>query len=317
LPIDVFRWWWRARIWRRGKIKLLGSGATDPTDKLDIDRTALATAGQPGLFQPVFADRSRQRSNVVLLEQASAYDHLTNLFALAANRLRQEDITVELFGFGGSIELLFPERDPPCRFEDLPNDSRRDRLIIIGSGVGIVDRLTGGLARSAKERLSEWPYKYLLSTKAVREWGEVELEFMRAGFALGTATPRGLVALARAAESKVERPFLLDVRLNRVVSKPAAMSDVEIPEKSTENATPEVSANATGSKDAEKVNLTYRERLAFGAVHLPFGSDVGAMAIYSPLTATSEQLGYSVPLAGALILVGGLLSIFWQMFRRG
>jgi hypothetical protein len=115
----LVRWWWRTHIWRRsrdldlrerldefnvphtsiglfdgaairGKVRPLGSSATDQMEKLDMTRTATATAREAGCFQPVFAERARSRSNVVLLEQVGAYDHSTNLFVFAANRLRQE-----------------------------------------------------------------------------------------------------------------------------------------------------------------------------------------------------------------------------------
>jgi hypothetical protein len=142
----ALRWWLRWRLWRRdddfdleerlelfdvapseaevwerwdyrGKVRPLRSTTPDPTDELDVVRTVDATAASAGILQPVMMDQRWRRTNIVLIEQASAFDHLTHLFARAAHRLGQDGIAISLFSFNGDLNVLFPERGKPIPSE--------------------------------------------------------------------------------------------------------------------------------------------------------------------------------------------------------
>jgi hypothetical protein len=248
LAFLVARWWWRARIWRkdadidlqekldlfavsdeevavfegpdvRGVVRQLRSNVPDTFGVLDIDATVDATAAEGGLFRPVYMMQKTRRSNVVLVEQASAYDHLAHLFAYAVRRLQRDGVPAELFSFSGNLFALFPDRGKPCSIEELARQAPRDRLVIVGTGARFFDGLASELVPSVAAQLIDWPYRYFLSTRSLPEWGRLEVALFDAGFSLGTATPRGLLALAQATESQTEGPLLLDVWLTSAVAQ--------------------------------------------------------------------------------------------------
>jgi hypothetical protein len=210
-----------AEVWEsqdlRGKLRPLREAPPNPLERLDIPATVQATAAHAGLFVPVWEETARRRRNVMLVEQVSAFDHLAHLFARAAYRLRADQIDVALFGYLGSLATLFPDeqRQPVHGLERLIGGASAERLIIVGAGTRFVDAMRGVVNRNIDDTLRAWPYRYLLSTKPVRNWGATESALLASGLSLGTATSRGLAALARAAEGAVEGPTLLDVRLDR------------------------------------------------------------------------------------------------------
>ncbi|MFC7477961.1 serine protease [Dankookia sp. GCM10030260] len=206
----------------RGVLRRLRGAPPDLEHALDLDRTVQATAGQAGLFTPVLAPERGRMQTLVLLEEVAVHDHVAHLFLHAARRLRGDGLPIDLFGWSGTPDRLVSEAGEVQRLADLSTRAHRDRIVLVGDADRLISPL-GGLRTSLAAELGAWRRKYLLNTRPLSTWGWAEMTVFEAGISLGTATPRGFAALARAAETRLEVPQLLDVQAEIPPRSPRAV----------------------------------------------------------------------------------------------
>src|SRR5205823_2451601 len=78
---------------------------------------------------------------------------------------------------------------------DLAARHPEHRLLIVSTGAGLINPLTGEVVRWA-DQFARWPERALLTPEPTDHWGYPELVLARHGFLVLPATEEGLTALA-------------------------------------------------------------------------------------------------------------------------
>jgi hypothetical protein len=186
-----------------------------PVLELDIDRTVEATARQAGHFSAVWRQRVRRPEYVVLIEENSYRDHIARILDAGMDALKKLEVTIQRFYYNSDPRVVVADdrQRTPIRLAALAERGRHARLIIFGSGRGLVNPLTDKLGARLRYALQPWMERTFLSTEPVATWGSREHQLLRDGFSLGTASTAGLIAVATRVAQGTQGGALLEPRL--------------------------------------------------------------------------------------------------------
>jgi hypothetical protein len=271
-PVVFATWlllqWWRRRLWLEHGLSTLSSEVGEirlPRDfqslfaepdfhvvarelrrhrsiqtmELDSERTVVATVEMAGLFTPVYRERPRSPEHIFLIEQESTYDHISRLLDHAIERLRFEEVPVEVYYFRGSPEFVQKGNSVRTlvRLSDLSSNTPDHRLIILGSADGLFHPLSNQLNPSVERELARWNERYVLSTRPLQDWSWREFSLLESKYSLGTASPQGFASLARHVAAGPLPGKLLEGVLRTLPHRPSIRSPT-MPEINVTSGTP-------------------------------------------------------------------------------
>ncbi|MFO1036163.1 MAG: hypothetical protein U1E45_04895 [Geminicoccaceae bacterium] len=184
-----------------------------PSTRLDVAATAHATAAAGGYLVPVMGHRPRLPDYPIVVESASAADHVMALAKGLAARLVEGQVHCALYGGSGDLRYLRSEREEKVRLADLSVRHQGDVLLTVGDGTAFLDAGAERPSQAAIEALEQWPIVVLLTPIPLRRWSWRERRLAEAGMVVLPATPAGLAVLAdflRAGDAtEPPRPALL------------------------------------------------------------------------------------------------------------
>ncbi len=167
--------------------------------ELDVDRSIEATGRAGGIPRPVFEQRKRVRS-VLVLEDAFAEPRSWNPIAgELARGLARRGVPVVHGTFRGTPELFRTTDGREVALEDLEDERRGYLLLIFSDGKGLTRRRHGFIL----ERLANWPQVAWMELRERRAWDESAALPARYGLPIYPANRDGLVrALGRFATER-------------------------------------------------------------------------------------------------------------------
>jgi hypothetical protein len=266
-----------------------------PTLELDIERTVEATARQAGHFSAIWRQQARRPEYVVLIEEYSYRDHIARIVDAGIDSLKKLEVGIQRYHYNSDPRVVVADdrRRTPVSLLSLAERERHARLIIFGSGRGLVHPLTDRLGSRLRQALEPWTDRILLSTDPVETWGEREHQLLKDGFSVGTASVTGLVALAaRVSQGRPQSEGLLEPRLKISYAQPVS-ADFAVPSRQaaavkTEAIVPERHARETWKQLKRRLQAVLRTTY----------SDLKRL-----VTAEAQQVGKSAPLSQG----GGLM----------
>jgi hypothetical protein len=194
---------------------------------LDIDRTVESTARQAGHFSAVWRQRVRRPEYVVLIEENGRRDHIARILDAGLEALKKLGVWIQRYYYSSDPRVVVRD-DPnrtPVNLAALGERGRHTRLIIFGSGRGLVNPLTDRVGSRIRQALQPWTERVFLSTEPMETWAEREHQLLRDGFSVGTASVTGLLAVAtRVAQGSSHSGELLEGRLKISQREPVSTS---------------------------------------------------------------------------------------------
>ena len=186
--------------YRRSLSALQRRVISESATEYDVDATidASTRVSTPGGIQivPVPKVTRRRPSYLVLVERLTRRDQQAELM-VELMRPFNAIVEIEIFAYQNGPGHVDPiGGGPAVPIEELVASRPGHRLIVLGTGDGFFDALSGQLT-SAATRLARWDHRVLLSPRPAKAWsgGETGLS-VALGAPLGPATPGGLAALA-------------------------------------------------------------------------------------------------------------------------
>jgi hypothetical protein len=184
--------------------------------ELDIDRTVESTAQQAGHFSAVWRHRVRRPEYVILIEESGERDHIARILDAAIEVLKKLEVPIRRYYYRGDPRVVAND-DPnrsPLSLASLAERERNARLLILGSGRGLINPLNNQLGSRIALALQPWSDKIFLSTEPMEIWGEREHQLLRQGFSVGTASTAGFMSVAtRVAQGSSQIGELLEGQL--------------------------------------------------------------------------------------------------------
>ena len=180
---------------------------TIASDRLDVPATVRNSVRKAGWLTPVPGKSLVVPEYLVLIDRASHDDHQARFFAELIDRLVADEVIVARYDFDGDPRICHPAGSAitVSTIRDLATRHPEHRLLIVSSGAGLIDPLSGELVRWA-DQFARWPERALLTPEPTDHWGYPELVLARHGFLVLPATGEGLTALADAFRNRVEDP---------------------------------------------------------------------------------------------------------------
>ncbi|MDW3648611.1 MAG: SUMF1/EgtB/PvdO family nonheme iron enzyme [Bacteroidia bacterium] len=177
---------------------------------LDLAKT-LSRSIQAGGEFPLFSykDQLQASQYLVLIDESSPKDHLARFYHAMLSELNKRDITAEFYFYDKDPSLCWKRRSQAVTqisWSQLGATFAGYRLIIIGTGEGLLDPLTGELSEFVLAQ-EGWAEKALLSTLPNEDWGRAE-ERLSQYFNFLPATEEGWEEMVPGwAKEEKPRPF--------------------------------------------------------------------------------------------------------------
>ena len=169
-----------------------------PGLRVSIERTVSATVEAAGMPTIRYERASRPPEYLVLIERLGPGDHQALLFDALVQRLGQEGIFIERFFYERDPRVCRSERHGIMSLGDLEHRFRDHRLVLLGSGDGLLDDDAAVLAPWTTS-FDEWGERALLTPNPVVAWGARE-EALAELFAVLPASAAGLRAVVEGFE---------------------------------------------------------------------------------------------------------------------
>lgn len=169
------------------------------TRALDVAATITATIRAGGAqIVPRFAAMRSAPEYLVLIDRRNVNDLEAERAATLLDPLRTGAIGFDLFWFHTDPGWCTPEGEGPAvRIEELVARFPNHRLLLIGSGVEMIDLFAGG-TRGGYAKLDHWHRRGMLTPVAREDWAREEWLIADAFKApVGRATSGGLMTLAQ------------------------------------------------------------------------------------------------------------------------
>jgi formylglycine-generating enzyme required for sulfatase activity len=182
---------------------------TVASERLDVAATIQSTVRKGGWLTLVPGKSRVLPEYLVLVDRASQDDHQARFFAELIAGLAQAEVLVARYDFDGDPRICHPAAPALGRrvatIRDLVTCHPEDRLLIVSSGAGLIDPLTGEVVRWA-DQFARWSERALLTPEPTDSWGYRELILARHGFLVLPATEEGIAALADPFRAGAEEP---------------------------------------------------------------------------------------------------------------
>ena len=141
---------------------------------LDVPATIDATVKGGGMIEFRYRQRTRPPEYLLLIDEQSHRNHRARLFDALYERFKAEEILISRYFYHGDLRLCFNEEHPyGISLPELSGKHPDTRLLIVGSGQGLLSPLNGRLAKWS-ELLTRWSERVLLSPVSSSEWGRRE-----------------------------------------------------------------------------------------------------------------------------------------------
>ena len=149
---------------------------TGERERLDIEATIRATIralGRPVLH---YVKETRPPEYLILIERASVRDHQARLFQHLIEHLAAEGVHASVYWCEEDPRICDPvgEEGPTATLVELRHKFPSHRLLMFGTGDGLIDPITGRRKAWVSDALS-WPDRALLTPEAPESWGAREL----------------------------------------------------------------------------------------------------------------------------------------------
>ncbi|HEX7150195.1 MAG TPA: hypothetical protein VF618_01820 [Thermoanaerobaculia bacterium] len=175
---------------------------------LNVDRTVEVTARSGGFFMPVYAMRGMSPEYLALVDRASVDDQQALLYRAVLDRIRGDDVLVEVYEFHGDPRICWREgrEDDRWTLDDLISRHFDRTLLLFGDGDALLHPLTRAPHRWTETLGTSFRAAALLTSRPVAEWDDAEWRLARAGLLVLPSTTAGLTAFVDAQE-RPENPL--------------------------------------------------------------------------------------------------------------
>ncbi|MCO6491630.1 MAG: WG repeat-containing protein [Phaeodactylibacter sp.] len=174
--------------------------------RLDLPATIHSTVKQAGRLSFRYRQQTRPPEYLFLVERHSQYDHRARLYDLIYHKLRENEVYALRYFYDGDLRLCFDERAPHgVGLKELAQKYGASRLLIVGSGHGLLSPMTGKLSKWTNV-FSSWRQRAILSPLPSDTWGRRE-ERLAEQFQLAPASLQGLEALADQFDAKEAKTY--------------------------------------------------------------------------------------------------------------
>jgi hypothetical protein len=163
---------------------------------LNIDRTIDATIGALGFPTFRYTPLTRPPEYVILIERASPRDHQAELFRSLIDALAHEGVHVVAYSYIGDPRVCRQDNGTSLPLTEVRKRHPDHRLLMFGSGDGLVDPITGRLLQWVPQLLS-WKDRAILTPRATSQWASCE-SVLAAHFIVLPATVASLGAVVQA-----------------------------------------------------------------------------------------------------------------------
>ncbi|MCB0598881.1 MAG: hypothetical protein KDD28_32720, partial [Phaeodactylibacter sp.] len=193
--------------------------ALSEVTRLDLPATIHSTVKQAGRLSFQFRQQTQPPEYLFLIERHSQYDHRARLYDVLFQKLQENEVYALRYFYDGDLRLCFNERAPQgVGLKELAQKYGASRLIIMGSGYGLLSPLSGKLSKWTNV-FSSWRRRALLSPISSNDWGRRE-ERLAEHFQLAPASLQGLEVLAGQFDAKEAKSY--DELLPEVEDAPKA-----------------------------------------------------------------------------------------------
>ncbi|MCB0580416.1 MAG: WG repeat-containing protein [Phaeodactylibacter sp.] len=174
--------------------------------RLDLPATIHSTVKQAGRLSFRYRQQTRPPEYLFLVERHSQYDHRARLYDLIYQKLRENEVYALRYFYDGDLRLCFNERAPHgVGLKELAQKYGASRLLIVGSGHGLLSPLTGKLSKWTNV-FGNWRQRAILSPLPADTWGRRE-ERLAEQFHLVPASLQGLEVLADQFDAKEAKTY--------------------------------------------------------------------------------------------------------------
>lgn len=144
------------------------------SSELDVPATIGATVKGGGMIDFRYRQRTRPPEYLLLIDEQSRRNHRARLFDELYERFQAEEILISRYFYHGDLRLCFNEEHPHgISLAELSGKHPDTRLLILGSGEGLLNPLNGRLAKWS-ELLTRWSERAMLNPLPSSEWGRRE-----------------------------------------------------------------------------------------------------------------------------------------------
>ena len=195
----------------------------------DVPATIRETVEGGGYPALRYKTLTRPPEYLFLIDLTGPRDHGPRFMESLAGALEDEGIFVTRYYFRDDPRVVFPEPGGRrVRLDDIRSKYARCRLVIAGTGDGLLDPLTGDLD-AWTDALRFWPDRAVLTGRPPRQWGMREVTLARE-FILLPASIDGLAALTDHFDGADRLDLKAWVRADRREGPPVPKPDAEVSE---------------------------------------------------------------------------------------
>lgn len=173
--------------------RLMRSRQVDEYYQVDVNASVAATIGAMGYPSFRYKAASKMPDYLVLIERTSFRDHQAQLFNELFKALEQEAVFLVRYFYDGDPRVCRTGTQDSIHLVELQRRYPLHRLLILGSGDGLIDPITGRI-ESWASIFSGWPERAVLTPEIPSRWGAREVE-LASEFILAPATLDGLTSL--------------------------------------------------------------------------------------------------------------------------
>lgn len=169
---------------------------------LNVDRTVDVTARCGGFFTPVYATRGMTPEYLALVDRSSVDDQQALLHRAVLDRVRSDDVIVDIYEFHGDPRICWREgrEDDRCTLDDLISRHFDRTLLLFADGDALLHPLTRAPYRWTEMMATSFRSAALLTSRPTAEWDDAEWRLARAGLLVLPSTTAGLTALVESLE---------------------------------------------------------------------------------------------------------------------
>ncbi len=174
--------------------------------QLDVPATVGATIRSGGRIDFQYVQRTRPPEYLLLIDRRGPEDHRAHFFDQLYEAFRASEVHVARYFFSGDPRVCFNEEHTNgVRLQELQQRYGESRLLILGSGYGLLSPLSGRLARW-KAVFAGWKNRAVLTPVPTGGWGRRE-QSLRELFLVLPATLQGLYQSVNQFDSLDPAPY--------------------------------------------------------------------------------------------------------------
>ncbi len=156
-------------------LQILRRRAATDTLRLDLPRSIRATVERGGIPSFKFRPATQPVDYLFLLDRQTEQNHRAQLFDALFRSLRAQELYVERFFYDSDLRVCHNEAHPEgLRLADVAQRFGQARLIVVGTGLQLINPFDGRMASWADDLFRTWAERALLTPRPLADWGRNE-----------------------------------------------------------------------------------------------------------------------------------------------